>query len=228
MSKPIADDAASLTPPAPIPGVRSSLKTRLKVTAFVGLAIIAAWLYYTVDQVLTLHDVTQDIQRTTDLRERVGDAKNGLAEAEDALDRYTQTGQGYDLSRHKTGRTTIRAALGAIRRRVITEGSRGSLEQAEAAEELYSKAADRAISLWRPGSPSAAREQKDNVVGPAAAALREGLLEVEGRFGRSESIAEGRLKGARDSAAPASVVLAVLIVAGLIWLLPALTRPHSA
>jgi signal transduction histidine kinase/DNA-binding response OmpR family regulator len=224
MSKPIADDAASLTPPAPIPGVRSSLKTRLKVTAFVGLAIIAAWLYYTVDQVLTLHDVTQDIQRTTDLRERVGDAKNGLAEAEDALDRYTQTGQGYDLSRHQTGRTTIRAALGAIRRRVITEGSRGSLEQAEAAEELYSKAADRAISLWSPGSPSAAREQKDNVVGPAAAALREGLLEVEGRFGRSESIAEGRLKGARDSAAAALVVLAVLIVAGLIWLLTDVDR----
>jgi signal transduction histidine kinase/DNA-binding response OmpR family regulator len=224
MSKPIADDAASLTPLAPIPGVRSSLKTRLKVTAFVGLAIIAAWLYYTVEQVLTLHDVTQDIQRTTDLRERVGDAKNGLAEGEDALDRYTQTGQGYDLSRHQTGRTTIRAALGAIRRRVITEGSRGSLEQAEAAEELYSKAADRAISLWRPGSPSAAREQKDNVVAPAAAALREGLLEVEGRFGRSESIAEGRLKGARDSAAAALVVLAVLIVAGLIWLLSDVDR----
>ena len=224
MSKPTGEDAASVTPLAPIPGVRSSLKTRLKVTSLVGLAIIAAWLYYTVNQVLTLHDVTQDIQRTTDLRERIGDAKNALAEAEDSLDRYTQTGQGYDLSRHHTGRTTIRAALGAIRRRVMTESSRGSLEQAEAAEEIYSKAADRALALWTPGSPSAAREQRDNIVAPAAAALREILLEGENRFGRSESIAEGRLKGARDSAAAALVVLAALIIAGVLWVLTDVDR----
>jgi signal transduction histidine kinase/DNA-binding response OmpR family regulator len=189
------------------------------VSAFVGLAIIAAWLYYAVIQVLTLHDVTLDIQRTTDLRERVGDAKNGLAEAEDALDRYTQTGQGYDLSRHHAGRTTIRGALGAIRRRVMTETSRGSLEQAEAAEEIYSKAADRALARWAPGSPSAAREQRDNVVEPAAAALREILLELENRFGRNEALAEGRLRGARDSATAALVILAGLILAGVLWLL---------
>jgi signal transduction histidine kinase/DNA-binding response OmpR family regulator len=189
------------------------------VSAFVGLAIIAAWLYYAVIQVLTLHDVTLDIQRTTDLRERVGDAKNGLAEAEDALDRYTQTGQGYDLSRHHTGRTTIRAALGAIRRRVMTETSRGSLEQAEAAEEIYSTAADRALAQWAPGSPSAAREQRDNVVEPAAAALREVLLELESRFGGNEALAEGRLRGARDSATAALVILAGLILAGVLWLL---------
>jgi signal transduction histidine kinase/CheY-like chemotaxis protein len=200
------------------------LKTRLKVTAFVGLAIIAAWLYYTVNQVLTLHDVTLDIQRTTDLRERVGDAKNALAEAEDSLDRYTQNGQGYDLSRHHAGRTTLRTALSAIRRRVITESSRGTLEQAEAAEEIYSQAADRAIARWAPGSPSAAREERDNSVQPAAAGLRDILLELENRFGRSESLAEGRLKGARDSAAAALVVLAALILAGVLWLLTDVDR----
>jgi signal transduction histidine kinase/DNA-binding response OmpR family regulator len=219
MSKASEPEDVPAPPSTPIPGVRSSLRTRLKVSAFVGLAIIAAWLYYAVIQVLTLHDVTLDIQRTTDLRERVGDAKNGLAEAEDALDRYTQTGQGYDLSRHHTGRTTIRAALGAIRRRVMTETSRGSLEQAEAAEEIYSTAADRALAQWAPGSPSAAREQRDNVVEPAAAALREVLLELESRFGGNEALAEGRLRGARDSATAALVILAGLILAGVLWLL---------
>ena len=101
----VEDSPVELRPP---PGARSSLKTRLKVSAFVGLGIIAAWLYYTVNQVLTLYDVTRDIQRTTDLRERVSDAKTAIAEAEDSLDRYTQTGQGYDLSRHHSGRTTLR------------------------------------------------------------------------------------------------------------------------
>jgi signal transduction histidine kinase/DNA-binding response OmpR family regulator len=200
------------------------LKTRLKVTAFVGFAIVAAWLYYTVNQVLTLHDVTQDIQRTTDLRERVGDAKNALAEAEDSLDRYTQNGEGYDHSRHQASRTTLRAALGAIRRRVMTESSRGALEQAVAAEEIFSKAADRAIVLWAPGNPTAAREHRDNVVAPAAASLREILNDLESRFGRGESIAEGRLKGARDSATASLVILAALIVAGVLWLLTDVDR----
>jgi signal transduction histidine kinase/CheY-like chemotaxis protein len=211
-------------PSTPIPGVRSSLRTRLKVSAFVGLAIIAAWLYYAVNQVLTLHDVTLEIQRATDLRERVGDAKNGLAEAEDALDRYTQAGQGYDLSRHHEGRTTIRGALGAMRRRVMTETSRGSLEQVEAAEEVYSNAADRAIARWAPGSPSAAREQRDNVVEPAAGALRELLIDLENRFGRNETLAEGRLSGARDSATAALVILAGLLLAGVLWLLTDVDR----
>jgi signal transduction histidine kinase/DNA-binding response OmpR family regulator len=203
---------------------RSSLKTRLKVSAFVGLAIIAAWLYYTVNQVLTLYDVTRDIQRTTDLRERVGDATNALAESEDSLDRYTQGGEGYDLSRHHASRTTLRAALGAIRRRILTESSRGSLEQAEASEEMYSKAADRAIARWAPGSPSAARQVRDDVVEPAAASVREVLQELGNRFGRGEAIAEGRLDGARDSATAALVILAALILAGVLWLLTDVNR----
>ncbi|HEX5134180.1 MAG TPA: histidine kinase dimerization/phospho-acceptor domain-containing protein, partial [Thermoanaerobaculia bacterium] len=224
MSKPTPSEDAPFAPNTPIPGVRSSLKTRLKVTAFVGFAIVAAWLYYTVNQVLTLHDVTQDIQRTTDLRERIGDAKNALAEAEDSLDRYTQNGEGYDHSRHHASRTTLRAALGAIRRRVMTESSRGALEQAVAAEEIFSKAADRAIMLWAPGNPTAAREHRDNVVEPAAASLREILNDLENRFGRSESIAEGRLKAARDSATASLVILAALIVAGVLWLLTDVDR----
>lgn len=203
---------------------RSTLKTRLKVSAFVGLAIIAAWLYYTVNEVLTLYEVTHDIQRTTDLRERVGDAKNALAEAEDSLDRYTQGGEGYDLSRHHASRTTLRAALGAIRRRILTESSRGSLEQAEASEDIYSKAADRAIGRWAPGSPSGARQVRDDVVEPAAASLREILLELDNRFGRSEAIAEGRLEGARDSATAALVILAALILAGFLWFLTDVDR----
>ncbi|HMA17685.1 MAG TPA: response regulator [Thermoanaerobaculia bacterium] len=224
MSKQSPSEDASLAPNAPLPGVRWSLKTRLKVTAFVGVAIVAAWLYYTVNQVLTLHDVTLDIQRATDLRERVGDAKNALAEAVDSLDRYTQNGEGYDHARHHAGRTTLRAALGAIRRRVMTESTRGALERAEAAEELFSKAADRAIALWAPGSPSAAREHRDNVAEPAAAALRDVLSDLENRFGRVESLAEGRLKGARDSATASLVILAALIVAGVLWLLTDVER----
>lgn len=206
---------------APTP---SSLKTRLKVSALVGLGIIAAWLYYTVNQVLTLYDVTLDIQRTTDLRERVGDAKNALGEAEDSLDRYTQGGEGYDLSRHHASRTTLRGALGAMRRRVLMESSRGALEQAEAYEDIYSKAADRSIARWAPGSPSAARQVRDDVVAPAAASLREILLQLDNRFGRSEAIAEGRLAGARDSATAALVILAALILAGFLWFLTDVDR----
>ncbi len=203
---------------------RSSLKTRLKVSALVGLGIIAAWLYYTVNQVLTLHDVTLDIQRTTDLRERVGDARNALAEAEDSLDRYTQGGEGYDLSRHHASRTTLRGALGAMRRRVLTESSRGAVQQAEAYEDIYSKAADRSIARWAPGSPSAARQVRDDVVAPAAASLREILQQLDSRFGRGESIAEARLAGARDSATAALVILAALILAGFVWFLTDVDR----
>jgi signal transduction histidine kinase/DNA-binding response OmpR family regulator len=223
MPKAISGDAPEEA--VPFTGsARSSLKTRLKVSAFIGLAIIAAWLYYTVNTVLGLYEVTRDIQRTTDLRERVGDARTALEEAEDSLDRYTQSGQGYDLSRHHVGRTALKTALGAIRRRVLTESSRGTLEHAEAAEESYSKAADRAIARWAPGSPSASREERDNVVLPAAAGMRDVLLELDSRFARSESISEGKLQGERDSAAAALVILAGLILAGFLWLLTDVDR----
>ena len=44
MSKSTTSEDAPLPPTTPIPGVRSSLKTRLMATAFVGVAIVAAWL----------------------------------------------------------------------------------------------------------------------------------------------------------------------------------------
>ena len=136
----------------PSPGFRSSLRTRLRVCAFVGIAILGAWLAYTVNSVLTLYDVTLTIQRTDDLRERVGEAQTGLSDAEEALDRYTASGQGYDLSRHNAGRTALHMALGAISRRVLTESSRGLIDRAEAAEEIYAEGgrrSDRRLSSGR-------------------------------------------------------------------------------
>ena len=137
----------------PGPGFRSSLRTRLRVFALVGVAVLGAWLTYTVNAVVTLYDVALTIQRTSDLRERVQEAQTGLSEAEEALDRYTASGQGYDLSRHNAGRTSLHMALGAVSRRVLTESTRGLIQRAEAAEQIYGKAADAAIAAFRPESP---------------------------------------------------------------------------
>jgi hypothetical protein len=93
----------------PAPGFRNSLRTRLRISAFIGIAILGAWLAYTVNAVLSLYNVTLTIQRTTDLRERVQEAQGGLSEAEEALDRYTSSGQGFDLSRF-----TWRSARSAV------------------------------------------------------------------------------------------------------------------
>jgi len=208
----------------PSPGFRSSLRTRLRVCAFVGIAVLGAWLAYTVNSVLTLYDVTLTIQRTNDLRERVGEAQTGLSEAEEALDRYTASGQGYDLSRHNAGRTALHMALGAVSRRVLTESSRGLIDRAEAAEEIYAKAADAAIAGFRPGEPAAARAQRDNVVAPSAEKLRDVLGELQARFLRTEALADERVKESRDAAATALIVLAALILAGLLWLLADVNR----
>ena len=206
------------------PGFRSSLRTRLRVSAFVGIAILGAWLAYTVNAVLALHQVAVTIQRTSDLRERIQEAQTGLFEADEALDRYTASGQGYDLSRHNAGRTSLHMALGAASRRVLTESSRGLLQRAEAAEQMYAKAADAAIAAFRPDEPAAAREQRDNVVSPTAEKLRDVLLELQGRFLHAETLADGRVKEIRDSAVTALAVLAALILAGLLWLLADVNR----
>ncbi len=210
--------------PTPRPGFRTSLRTRLRVSAFVGIAILGAWLAYTVNAVLTLYDVTLTIQRTTDLRERVQDAQAGLSDAEEALDRYTSSGQGYDLSRHNAGRTALHMALGAISRRPLTESVRGLVQRAEAAEEIYARAADPAIAAYRPEEPAAAKAQRDNIVAPTAEKLRDVLVELQGRFLRTEALADERLKQTRDAAATAIIVLAVLILAGLLWLLADVNR----
>ena len=90
----------------PGPGFRSSLRTRFRVSALVGIAILGAWLAYTASVVMALYDVALTIQRTTDLRERVQEARAGLEAAEESLDRYTSGGQGYDLSRHNSARAS--------------------------------------------------------------------------------------------------------------------------
>jgi signal transduction histidine kinase/DNA-binding response OmpR family regulator len=208
----------------PSPGFRSSLRTRLRISAFVGIALLGAWLAYTVNAVLSLHDVALTIQRTSDLRERIQEAQTGLSEAEEALDRYTASGQGYDLSRHNAGRTSLHMALGAVSRRVLTESARGLIQRAEAAEEIYAKAAEAAIAAFRPGEPAAARAQRDNVVAPTAEKLREVLLELQGGFLRTEALADERVRENRDAAVTALVVLAGLILAGLLWLLADVNR----
>jgi signal transduction histidine kinase/DNA-binding response OmpR family regulator len=208
----------------PAPGFRNSLKTRLRISAFIGIAILGAWLAYTVNAVLALYDVTLTIQRTTDLRERVQDAQAGLSEAEEALDRYTSSGQGYDLSRHNAGRTALHMALGAISRRALTESVRGLIQRAEAAEEIYARAADAARDAYRPEQPAAAKAQRDNVVAPTGEKLRDVLVELQGRFLRTEALADERLKESRDAAATAIIALAALILAGLLWLLTDVNR----
>ena len=208
----------------PAPGFRNSLRTRLRISAFIGIAILGAWLAYTVNAVLSLYDVTLTIQRTTDLRERVQDAQGGLSDAEEALDRYTSSGQGFDLSRHNAGRTALHMALGAISRRALTESVRGLVQRAEAAEQIYDRAADAAIAAYRPEQPAAAKAQRDNVVAPTAEKLRDVLVELQGRFLRTEALADERLKESRDAAATAIIALAALILAGLLWLLTDVNR----
>jgi len=203
----------------PAPGFRSSLRTRLRLSAFIGIAILGVWLVYTVNAVLALYGVTVTIQRTTDLRERVQDAQAGLSEAEEGLERYISSGQGYDLSRHNAGRTTLHMALGAISRRVLTESARGLVQRAEAAEEIYAKAADASLNAYHPEQPAAARGQRDAFVAPTAEKLRDVLVELQGLFMRTETQTEERLKNSRDAAATALVVLALLMLAGLLWLL---------
>src|SRR5260370_6823883 len=104
MTEKAAEDARSESPRTVRPA-RSSLRTRLSIYAFVGLAIIGAWLYFTVNAVVALYNQTLAIEQSTDMRERVGEAQVGLNEAEEALDRYPLPAQGSDLSPHPAGRT---------------------------------------------------------------------------------------------------------------------------
>jgi signal transduction histidine kinase/CheY-like chemotaxis protein len=203
----------------PPPGFQTSLRARLRISAFIGIAILGAWLAFTINAVFSLYGVTLTIQRTTDLRERVQDAQAGLAEAEDALDRYILSGQGYDLSRHNSGRTTLHMALGAMSRRVMTESARGIVQRAESAEEIYARAADAALKAYRPAQPVAAREQRDSYAAPTAEKLREVLSELQLLFSRTESMAAERLKNSRDAAAMALAIMAGLILAGILWFL---------
>jgi hypothetical protein len=113
MTDPLVDTPAHSAPEGGVS--RSSLRTRLRLYAILGLAVVGAWLYYTINTVLSLYDSTVRIARFTDLRERVTDALGGLQEATDGLDRYTREGQGFDLSQHHLGRTAVKSSLAAIR-----------------------------------------------------------------------------------------------------------------
>ena len=224
----MTESAGNSTPAGTIRPVasesRSSLRTRLRIYAFIGLAIIGAWLYYAINAVVALYNVTRTIEYSTEMRERVQDAQAGLNEAEEAIDRYTLAGQGYDLSRHHAGRMTLSTALDTIRRRSAPPGTRGFLESAEAAAEMYGKAADRTIASWNPDQPAAARILRNDLATPAAEKLREGLLALQQRFAQSESFAEERLKDSRDAAGAALAILAALIAVGLLWLLTDVNR----
>ncbi|MEP6994456.1 MAG: response regulator [Acidobacteriota bacterium] len=203
---------------------KNSLRTRLGLYAAVGLAIVGVWLYYTITTVLSLYDSTAGIARYTDLRERVTDGLGGLQEASESLDRYTREGQGYDLSQHYVGRTEIKNALGAIRRQGLTEEMQSTLRRADAAAEVWESAAGRALAARGsapPGEPFAVR---DNEAGPAAGKLRDILASLEINFGRGQAIAESHLKGNRDQATTALVILAGLIVIGLFWLMSDMNR----
>jgi signal transduction histidine kinase/DNA-binding response OmpR family regulator len=196
----------------------------MRVYAVVGLLVIGGWLYYTIQSVVGLYDATLSIARYTNLRERTTDARAGLSEAADSLDRYVRNGEGYDLSRHYAGRTGLQTALGAIHRHPLTEGTLGTVRNAEAIADVYARAAEKTIALRgsaRPGEYSAAR---DNEAGPAAAQLREALDALELVFGRGQAFAEQRLKSDRDAATTALVVLAALLVIGLVWLLADVDR----
>ncbi|MEO8431736.1 MAG: response regulator [Acidobacteriota bacterium] len=203
---------------------RSPLRSRLRIYAAVGLAILGAWFYYTVNAVFGLYNTTLAIQRNGELRQQVQDAQTSLNEAEEALSRYTTTGQGYDLSRHHSSRTVLRGTLGAIRRRATTEGMRGLLERAEAEEVVYAQAAEQAIARFSPENPSAARLQHDDVARPAAEKFREHLSELAESFERTEAFAEERLKDNRDAAATALGILAILMFLGIIWILSDVNR----
>ncbi|MFN2386501.1 MAG: response regulator [Thermoanaerobaculia bacterium] len=209
------------SPPA---GFRTSLKTRLRWYAFVGVAIVGSWLYYTVGTVRALYDVTGDIERNTELVERVRDAESGLREAQDGIERFTQSGQGYDLSRYQAGRVRLRTALGAIARGLLSERDRGLLHKAASAEEVFVQSAQRAAAAWRAEDPAPAALERDTLVSPAADELHVALMDLDRNLGRTQSLAEDRLRDARDRATIALVILALLVLAALVWLLRDVNR----
>ncbi len=98
-----ATDLPPMTRAAEASPKSSSLRTRMRLYALLGLLVVGGWLYYTINQVLSLYDATVQISRYTNLRERTTDAMAGLTEAAESLDRYVRNGEGYDLSRHYFG-----------------------------------------------------------------------------------------------------------------------------
>ncbi len=196
----------------------------MRVYAFLGLLVVGAWLYYTINAVLEVYGDTLQIARYTDLRERATDAMAGLSEASESLDRYIRSGEGYDLSQHYSGRTALKSSLGAIGRHPLTEGALGALRGAEAAAEVYWAASEKAISHRATRQPGEYAAVRDNEASPAAARVRESLATLETIFARGQAFAEQRLKANRDAATTALVLLAAILAIGLVWLLADVDR----
>lgn len=224
MSDPSAPSAPASGPAGPRRPARNSLKTRIRLYAALGVVVVGGWLYYTINAVTGLYDATVQIARYTELRERVTDAIGSLREASDSLDRYSREGQGYDLSQHYSSRTELKTSLGAIRRQSLTEGTSGKLRRAEAAENVYASAAEQAIGARAGRPPGESLAVRDNRAVPAGDALRVVLGELETDFSRGQAFGELQLRGSRDAATTALVVLAALILVGLLLLLSDLNR----
>lgn len=198
--------------------VRSSLRTRLRIYVVVGLLVVGGWLYYTIQAVLGLYDATLQTTLYTDLRQRVTDAMSQVQEASDSLDRYLREGQGYDLSQHYASRSELKSSIGAIRRQPLPVVIGGTFRRAEAAAEVYDTASERAVSTRSALEPGQRLEIRDNQALPAATNLRDVLAQLEREFARRQDFGELQLKGTRDTATAALVILAGLILVGIVLL----------
>ncbi len=186
--------------------------------------VVGGWLYYTIQSVLGLYDATLQTTLYTDLRQRVTDAMAQEQEASDSLDRYLREGQGYDLAEHYRNRTELKGSMGAIRRQPLPVVIGGTFRRAEAAAEVYDTAAERVVSTRSALEPGRRLEIRDNEASPAGSNLREILSQLEREFARRQDLGELQLKGSRDAATAALVILAGLILVGLVLLLADVNR----
>ena len=207
MNEPPAQDR---TPTGPQPrSVGSSLRTRMRLYAIAGFVVVGGWLYFTVQTVFSLYDSTVQIARFTELRERVADATAGLQEASDSLDRYTRDGEGFDLSQHYSGRTTLKTSIGAIQNHPADGGNEGRPPPRGRRVRPCTSRRRTTRSRTRKGrQPGESLAVRDNRAAPAAAQLREAIDELERIFARNQAISEQQLQSRRDAATTALVVLA--------------------
>jgi signal transduction histidine kinase/CheY-like chemotaxis protein len=203
---------------------RGSLLGRFRAAIALGLIVIGGWLYMTIESVVEIYTLAATIARYSDLQGLSREAQSALANAEGGLDRFTQTGLGYDLARHHEGRAALRTAVSALRNRIVTESIRGTAGRASAAEAVYRDAADRAIAAFEGDNPSRAREIRDLSVEPVAQGLGRLFDELHTAFSRSVTSAENGLEDARRRATFFILGLAVLLLLGLVVLMAELSR----
>ncbi|HEY7864351.1 MAG TPA: ATP-binding protein, partial [Thermoanaerobaculia bacterium] len=211
-------------PPLGPPSTRGSLRTRFRGYAAIILLVLGGWLYLTIESVVEIYTLAATIGRYSDLQGLAREARNELAEADSGLDRYTQTGYGYDLARHHEGRTGLRTSLGALRNRITTESIRGTAGRAAAAEAVYRDAADAAIAAYEAKNVARAREIRDLSAAPVAETLGVLFDELHMAFSRSVMTAENRLEEARRRATFFIVGLAALILIAVVVLYFQLSR----